>query len=90
MTRPENETHHLQKINRGLPAGVDRRFRELVAKRRADSLTASEHDELLELTGDVEKLQAERVKHLIDLARIRGTPLPELMDELGIDPPPVE
>ena len=86
----ESETVLLQKINRGLPAGLDQRYRELVAKRRAETLSASEHTELLELTEDVEKWQAERVRHLIDLARIRGTTLSELMDELGIESPPVE
>ncbi len=86
----ENETDHLQKINQGLPAGVERRTRELVARRRAGTLSAKQHTELLELTEETEKWQAERVRHLVDLARIRGTSLPELMDELGIEAPPVE
>ncbi len=86
----ESETAHLQKINRGLPAAVDRRFRELVAKRRAEAMSPGEHAELLKLSEDVEKWQAERVRHLIDLARIRGTSLSELMDEMGIEAPPVE
>ncbi len=86
----ESETVHLQKINRGLRAGVDRRYRELVAKRRAETLRPNEHTELLELKEDVEKWQAEQIQHLIDFARIRGTSLSELKDELGIEAPPVE
>lgn len=87
---PAEESELLQKINRGLPADLDQRYRELVAKRRSDTLSPSEHKELLSLTDDVEKWQAERVGHLVKLAELRGVSLPDLMDDLGIEPPPVE
>lgn len=87
---PPEESKLLQKINRGLPTDLDQRYRELVAKRRSETLSHSEHQELLRLTDDVEKWQAERVGYLVKLAERRGMSLPELMDDLGIEPPPVE
>lgn len=87
---PPGESKLLQKINRGLPAELDQRYRELVAKRRAETMSDSEHQELLSLTDDVEKWQAERVGYLVKLAERRGVSLPDLMDDLGIEPPPVE
>jgi hypothetical protein len=86
----ETETALLQKINRGLSPSIDRRYRALVAKRRAETLSSEEHAELLQLNSEVEKWQAERVRHLIELASIRGRSLSELMDDLGIEAPPVE
>ncbi|MEE8522292.1 MAG: STAS/SEC14 domain-containing protein [Thermoanaerobaculia bacterium] len=86
----ESETPLLQKINRGFSPASDQRCRELVSKRRAETLSSEEHAELLELMDEVEKWQAERVRHLIDLAAIRGNSLSELMDELGIEAPPIE
>lgn len=86
----EPETVLLQKINRGLSPTTDRRYRELVAKRRAETLSSEEHTELLEMTDEVEKWQAERVRLLIELAAIRGRSLSELMVDLGIEALPVE
>lgn len=87
---PPEESELLQKINRGLPADLDERYRQLVAKRRTETLSHSEHEELLSLTDDVEKWQAERVAHMVRLADLRGVSLTDLMDDLGIEPPPVE
>lgn len=87
---PPEESALLQRINRGLPSEVDERYRDLVAKRRSETLSPSELEELLKLTDDVEKWQAERVGLLVRLAELRGMSLPDLMDDLGIDPPPVE
>ncbi len=84
------ETELLRKINRGLLPGVDQRWRELNAKRRAADLTAAEHEELLGLIDQVEAVQVERVANLVALAQLRGTSLLELMDDLGLEPPPVE
>ncbi len=84
------ETELLLKINRGLPPAVDQRCRELNARRRANRLTAPEHEELLRLIDQVEAAQVERVTNLVALAQLRGTSLPKLMDDLGLEPPPVE
>ncbi len=82
------ESELLLKINQGIPADVQRRYDELISKRRAETITSEEYSELLRLTNQIEKLDAERVRWLIELARYRQTSLPALMDQLGIQPPP--
>jgi hypothetical protein len=82
------ETELLSKINRGLPADLATRSQELIQKRRAGTLSADEHAELLRLSDRVEHLEAERVEALAELASQRGTSLSRLMAELGIQAPP--
>ena len=82
----KNEAELLRNINRGMPDALQSRYRELIASRRAETLTESEHTELLNLTNQVEKYDTERLKYLTKLARIRKISLTELLDELGIEP----
>jgi hypothetical protein len=84
---PKAESELLIKINQGVPAAMQKRFDELVATRRAETLTHDERDELLQLTREIENLQARRVGYLAELARLRGISLTELMQTLGIKPP---
>lgn len=58
-----------------------------MAKRQAEILTPEEHSELLHLTEQIEKLQAQRMEYLAELARLRGTSLTALMKNLGIQMP---
>lgn len=81
-----DETALLLQIERGLPAGSHRRYGELVTKRRNERLSADEHAELIGLTNDIERLDAEHMEALIALAQIRRTSLGELMQSLGIQP----
>jgi hypothetical protein len=85
---PQRETELLLEINQGLPGDVARRYRELIAKRRAETLTPREHEELMRLTDQAENLEAERLTHLAELARLRHTSLTALMEELGIQAAP--
>lgn len=78
------ETELLAEINQGLPARLADRYRALIERRRTGTLTSGEHAELLRLTDEVEGLEAERIKHLSELARLRRTSLAALMAELGI------
>ena len=82
----KNEAELLRNINRGMPDELQNRYRELIAIRRPETLTESEHAELLHLTNQVEKYDAERLKYLTELACIRKISLTELLDELGIEP----
>ncbi len=82
-----DETELLLKINQGLPFDTQKRYDELVAKRRAETLAPDECQELLGLIEQIEKSDAERIKHLTDLARLRGTTLTALMKDLGLHPP---
>jgi len=81
---PQNEALLLQKINRGLPDDLQKRYQELISVRQAEVLTESEHTELLQLTNQVEQYQVDRLKCLTELAGIRKVSLMELLDNLGI------
>jgi hypothetical protein len=83
----KDEAELLLKINQGLPFDTQKRYDELVAKRKAETMTPDEHQELLRLIEQIEKSDAERVKNLVDLAHLRGTSLTALMEDLGIHPP---
>lgn len=83
---PADEATLLQRINRTLPPGTQRRCDELLAKRDAETLTAAEHDELLRLSDQCEIEHADRVAALIELAQVRRISLGELMATLGIAP----
>ncbi len=87
---PEKETQLLLKINRGLPPEVQKRYDVLNTRRREEKLTSDEHQELLHITGQIEKMNAERVQYLAELARLRGISLTALMEELDIRPPAYE
>jgi hypothetical protein len=81
------ESDLLQKINQGLPEHIWQRYNELIAKRRAESLTAEEQTELIGISDGIEQANAERMAHLGELARLRHAPLEHLMSELGIRAP---
>lgn len=84
---PQTEAELLLKINQGLPPSLRTRCAELIAKRKTESLSSDEHRELLVLTEQVEKLEAQRVELLAELAQVRKTTLSKLMKELGIGKP---
>lgn len=81
------ETELLLKINEGIPANLQHRFNELLAKRQVLTLTEVEHAELIQLGDHIEQLDAERIEHLAALAKLRQRSLREIMQDLGIQPP---
>lgn len=85
-TLPKDEANLLLRINQGVPSNIQERYDELIAKRRAETLTPEEHSELLRLTEHIERLEAKRAEHMAELARLRNTSLTALMEELGIQP----
>lgn len=84
---PRAESELLLKINKGIPAAIQKRYNELIARRQAETLMPDEHEELLRLTQQVERLEVRRVEDLAELARLRRTSITALMDNLGIRPP---
>lgn len=84
MVLSQEETSLLSQINAGLPQAAWRRFNELNGKRQAETLTTSEHDELLDLINQVEHYGAKRLGHLNQLAKLRGVTLEGVMSQLGI------
>jgi hypothetical protein len=83
--KQKEEALLLEKINKSLPLKQVERFRMLNKKRLDETLTTSEYDELLVLLEKTEKLNANRVKHLSALARLRNVTVRELMKQLDIN-----
>jgi hypothetical protein len=79
------ESELLQRINQGVPVAVQERYDELIGRRREETLTAQDYDELLDLAHQVEMLEAERVRALVDLARLRGVS-PDDLSKLKTQP----
>ncbi len=84
---PHTEAELLLEINRGVPPYVQKHYDELIVKRRGETLTPDEHNELLRLTHEVENVEAHRMKYLAELARLRRTSLTSLMEDLGVRTP---
>ncbi len=92
------EARLLQKINLGIAEPVWLRYRALRTRlhalqngaAEAAALSAEEYAELLRLTEQVEKANVERVQNLAELARLRQVSLPEVMRQLGLQPPDCE
>jgi hypothetical protein len=79
------ETELLGRINSGLPEPQARRLEALDARREEETLTPEEHAELLGLVDESERLAVGRAEALVELARHRGTTVPSLMRELGLE-----
>ncbi len=86
-TLSERESGLLPRINQGLAAADANRMRALVAKRQSYTITETELQELIGLTDESERLNVERMKALLELARLRGVTLDEVMKQLQIRPP---
>ena len=84
---PRSESELLLKINQGLPEKFKRRYDELIEKRRAENLSQKEYNELLRMTHETEKFEAQRVECLVQLAKTRKTTLSGLMKSLGLQNP---
>ena len=80
----QSETALLLQINQGIAVDLKQRFEQLVAKRQSETITPDELHELIQITDQIERRDAQRLAALDELARLRKMPLPELMDDLGI------
>jgi hypothetical protein len=81
---PKEEAVLLQKINQGLPVATQQRFDYLNERRRDETLTDEEHQELLALIEQIEESDVQRVKYLGQLAQLRNVSLAVLMKQLGL------
>jgi RNA polymerase sigma factor (sigma-70 family) len=86
--RDQSEKELLDKIRNSLPLSLSVRYRELIEKRQAETLSSSECGELLQLVDEVEALEVERVRNLVRLARLQGKSVEQLIKDLGLEPPP--
>jgi len=78
------ESKLLKKINASLSAIEWERYRILLAKRDAEELDAQEHAELIALSDEIEEANARRMKAVAELARLRKTAIPALVESLGL------
>ena len=83
----QQETALLLQINQGIVPAIQRRFDDLVAKRRDERISPTELEELIGITELLEQRDARRLAALDTLAGLRHTSLGEVMDALGIQPP---
>lgn len=83
------ESRLFDEINQGFSERDWGRYRQLIEKRRAEQLTPEQHVELMALSDRSERLNVRRLELLRELARLRNTTLPALMDQLGLQPAPV-
>ena len=86
----QTESELLLEINAGFEEATWRRYKELIAKRRAETLTRDEQQMLIALSDQIERQNARRVECLAELARIRKVSLQELMRQLGVETPAYE
>jgi hypothetical protein len=84
----QTETQLLQKINEGLPPETWQHYNQLIEKRQTETLTPDEHETLIEISDRIEELNARRMEHLAELARLRRISLSAVMQQLGITSPP--
>jgi hypothetical protein len=82
-----SESELLSRINQSLPAGDRAKLKELIHMRDAETITSTELQELIGMTDRLEKLQAERLAALAELATLRGVTLDEVINQLGIQFP---
>jgi hypothetical protein len=85
---PVTEADLLQQINIGLPPATWEQYHTLIAKRQAETLTPTEHTQLIAISTELESLNVKQLNALIQLATRRNQPLPDLMQSLGINPNP--
>lgn len=84
---PQAEAMLLERINEGLPPETWERYHTLKGRRHAESFTAEERAELIRLVNEVEIWNARRLKWVAELAKLRGVPFPELVQQLGLGAP---
>ncbi len=82
----QRETELLKKINEGVPPEISRPLQALRAKLEDETITETEHVELLRLVDEVEMFDVERLTWLIELAHLRNQTLTQLIDALDLHP----
>lgn len=81
------ETELFQRINQWLTSEEQGRRANLQQRLEDETLTEMEHQELIQLNEKAEWLIAQRVEALAQLATLRQTTLPQLIHDLGLEPP---
>ena len=80
------ETELLHLINEGFSDEFYTRYEDLLDKQDDDTITSDESNELISLNDRLELHQAERLKSVGELARLRNVSFDVMMQSLGIQP----
>lgn len=80
------ESELILKINTTVSIDLREKYNVLYEKFRNKTLTEAENQELLKLNDKLEMLNAERLKFIGKLAKLRGRTLDEIMQDLKIKP----
>ncbi len=83
---PERESALLLKINTAIPKSLQKRYENLLIKSSAETITPTEHEELVSVIDKIETKNAKRLEYLIELSQLRGISLDELMRQLHLSP----
>ncbi len=81
----QKETQIFQRINQWLTDDEQKKRAELQQKLEAETLSEKEHEELVQLNNKAEWLNVQRVEALAELATLRQTTLPEMIQVLGLE-----
>ena len=81
---PPRESDLLRIINRGLSPEKSDRLEALQQKLGDETITRPEQTQLHRLTDELERLGAERLQALMELAALRKTTVSRLMNEMGL------
>lgn len=80
------EKELMEEINRGFPEAFWKRFRVLVRRRQAETMTPAEQQEAIGMSDRTEARAVERLQCLLELSKRRGKSVQKLMAEMGIRP----
>lgn len=83
----EREFQLLAEINNDLPPEHRCNYLKLQDKLRPGNLTEAEYKELSAMSDEIERTGVRRLKCLVELSKLRGVELKELMNQLGIKAP---
>ena len=83
---PKEEADLLKQINSGLSSEWWALYERLKEKRVAETLSEQEHDQLIQMSDQLEQANARRIGVLVKLAQRRGTTVDRLMQEFGLTP----
>ncbi len=84
-TLTAEETHLFKAINRGFSDEFWSKLADLNKKRQSFTLTESERQELIDMTENLDAVNLERMKALVELSKIREIDLDILMNQLGLN-----
>jgi hypothetical protein len=63
------------------------RYQELVYKHEFETITDEEHAEWGQLADEEENIRVQWLTYLVELTQLRDVPLPQLMEDLGLNRP---